>query len=192
MKLIYRFGILLVRIISTTWRICITGDVPTSPAVIAFWHGEMLPTWKIFAHKNSYAVVSQHKDGEFLAYLLTKWNYQLIRGSSNRGGSEVLKRLLTIDTPDYIMITPDGPTGPRMQCKAGAFVVAQKNQLPLHFVRSSIRRKKVFWKSWDKFMFPIPFTRIDVQISDAITISGDMDRVAISELIERCNNYFSK
>jgi len=61
----------------------------------------------------------------------------LIRGSSSRGGQEVLKKVFSIeDDSAYILLTPDGPRGPRMVCKKGAFIISQKKQIPLYFIKT--------------------------------------------------------
>ncbi|MCK5743069.1 MAG: hypothetical protein KAH48_12720, partial [Chlorobi bacterium] len=58
----------LFRLLASTWRIKVKG-VPASPAVVVFWHGQMLPAWKVFSGKNPRAVVSMSKDGQILSDL---------------------------------------------------------------------------------------------------------------------------
>jgi len=65
-------GIWLILQISKTWRITTQGNIPQPPAIIAFWHGYMLPVWKYFSDKNPSALISQSKDGEILAAILEK------------------------------------------------------------------------------------------------------------------------
>lgn len=187
MKKKYLVAEYLLRIIASTWKISTSAKIPNSPSVIAFWHGEMLPVWKLFSQKKACAVVSLNKDGEILAHLLNKWKYKLIRGSSSRKGKEVIDEIVNECLNDYILITPDGPRGPRRQNKAGAFVIAQRKQIPLYFLKCTISKKKTFNKSWDKFILPLPFCKIHIDISDKIIINKDADREHISLLMQKHN-----
>ena len=181
----------ILRIIACTWKFSLEGTINQKHAVIAFWHGSMLPVWKFFAKTNSYAVVSMNKDGEILAQLLEKWKYKLIRGSSSKNGSEVIQEMVENANENYLLITPDGPRGPRHICKAGALVIAQRKQIPLYFIQCDILSKKVFTKSWDKFEFPLPFSKIQLKISEEIIINQNSNREEIDILISNFNNIYN-
>ena len=189
MKLIYILGEYILRLIASSWRIKVRGELPQKPAVIAFWHGEMLPVWKFFSNTNSYAIVSLNKDGEILAQLLSKWRYKLLRGSSSRGGSEIIDEIVNNCEENFFLITPDGPRGQRMQCKAGAFVISQRKDIPLFFIKCEVLRKKVFFRSWDKFELPLPFTKIILNIS-TVSVTKEMSRESITELMHHCDKLF--
>jgi len=177
-----KLAIILIRLISRTWRIWVANP-PSPNAVIAFWHGEMLPVWRFFAFKNASAVVSQSKDGEILSSLLKKWKYKLYRGSSSKGGSVILNKICTEFDNDYLLITPDGPRGPAKKFKAGAAVICQRKQIPLVLCSVKIHSKNQFNKSWDSFQFPLPFSKIDITFSDKINIPREATREDITQLI---------
>lgn len=160
--------------------------MPEQPAVVAFWHGEMLPVWKFFAQveeKQKYAVVSMSRDGEILSQLLEKYGYRLLRGSSSRNGKEILSQAVEIAKEATILMTPDGPRGPAGKFKAGAAVIAQRSGSHLYLIRSQVSIGKVFEKSWDKFILPMPFSRINLHISENIIVSADISKEAVSEMI---------
>ena len=190
MKILYRFAVLMLQAISLTWRVKLVNKMPEYPSVIAFWHCDMLPIWKLFANKNASALISKNKDGEILSYLLTKWKYKLVRGSSSKEGKEAIKEILELDDRSYFLITPDGPRGPKYECKAGAFVIAQRKQIPLYFVKCKIKCKKIFKKSWDNFIFPVFFSKIEIEFSDRIDISSEASKEEITILISKINNQF--
>jgi lysophospholipid acyltransferase (LPLAT)-like uncharacterized protein len=163
--------------------------MPDSPAVIAFWHCDMLPVWKLFSNKKVFAVISKNKDGEILSHLLKKWKYNLVRGSSSNGGKEVINKIVnTNDDNAYFLITPDGPKGPKQRCKAGTFVIAQRKQIPLYFVKCEIGWGKKFRKSWDNFILPLFLSKIEIEFSARIDIPMKASRENISQLM----NQFSK
>jgi hypothetical protein len=86
----YRFFVFLINLISKTWRIQVIGEKPNG-GIVVFWHGKMLPGWYNLRKSQCVAVVSQSKDGQILSNILQKWGFELVRGSSSKGGKEVLK-----------------------------------------------------------------------------------------------------
>ncbi|MBQ6269448.1 MAG: DUF374 domain-containing protein [Bacteroidetes bacterium] len=179
----YTILIYLLKIIAKTWKINIKGQLPKEPSIIAFWHGEMLPVWQYFSKNNFNAVVSLSKDGEILARLLTILQYKLIRGSSSKNKTMVLKKMIDYGGKETILITPDGPRGPRKKLKAGAFIVSQRAQAPLVLLRCKIKNKKIFNKSWDKFVLPLPFTSIDILVIDTFVVPKELGNEEITKLI---------
>lgn len=161
--------------------------------VFAFWHGTMLIPWFLQRDKNFSSLVSQSKDGDLLANVLTKWNYHIERGSSHKGGKEALEMLVEKANNKYsISITPDGPTGPARILKAGAVIIAQRSAIPLVLCGVAYKKKYVFEKSWDKFEIPKLFSKINVVYSDPIYIGNELDREEVSKIIDGCSSMLNK
>lgn len=194
MKLALQYKILikLLKIISATWRYDIRGDIPKQPGIIAFWHGFMLPVWKYFSKFDPNAIVSPSKDGEILSYLLREWNYSLIRGSSSKEGKQALESIIDNATDNLVLITPDGPTGKIYKFKAGAVVASQRSGSPVYLCRVKIKSKYVFHHSWDKFKFPLPFSKIILEFSNQIFIDKDLDREQVNEVINQCEIFLNR
>lgn len=160
--------------------------------VAAFWHGSMMIGWYIHRNKNFSALVSQSKDGEVLASILEKWNYYVVRGSSSTGGSEALSAMVELMSKNYsLAITPDGPTGPIHQMKAGAVITAKKSNVPLFLAGIGIKKKFVL-KSWDRFEIPKPFSKVVVIYSDPIFIDDSLDYDATNQKIVECEKLLNK
>ena len=108
------------------------------------------------------ALTSASKDGEILAAFLNRFSVRAIRGSSSRSGARALVEMKRAIKDGYIMgITPDGPRGPRYRLNPGVVKLAQVTGgfvLPVHV------RYSRFWqlKSWDGFMIPKPFARVEI------------------------------
>ena len=152
--------------------------------VLAFWHGTMLLPWYYHRNKNFSALVSQSKDGEILTRLLKRWNYSVVRGSSNMGGKEALELLMRESSEGRnIAITPDGPKGPIYEMKAGAVVCAKKNSIPLYLLGARYDKKYIL-KSWDKFEIPKPFSKVSLVYSDPKFIDPGADYDTTSALIK--------
>ncbi len=184
MQLRNSIAVSLINLISKTWRIKIIGDFPPTPSIVVFWHGSMLPVWKLFKNRNPIAVVSKSRDGQLLSDLLEKWGFTLLRGSSSKGGKEVLEQIVANAVKSYLLITPDGPKGPIYEFKPGAVVAASRARVPIIFTKVKIYSKKQFSRSWDKFQFPYPFAKCEITLSDTINIPADSSREEINYIIQ--------
>ena len=114
----------------------------------------------IFKNKNPAALVSQSKDGAILSKLLNMWKYEVVRGSSSKGGKEAVDKLIElVKSGRNAIITPDGPRGPAGQIKNGPLIISNKSNVPIIPVRIFYENKKILEKSWDKFEIPFPFSK---------------------------------
>ncbi|MFI5263476.1 MAG: DUF374 domain-containing protein [Candidatus Kapaibacterium sp.] len=148
----------LIRSLGLKW----IGEPLPDKCVIAFWHSQMLAGWWV-SRKDAVALVSKSKDGQYLANLLTKWSYNTVRGSSSVSGKEALDEALEMilaGRAKRLVITPDGPRGPREIFKRGAFIAAKELSLPLYFLSIKYRNAWHLPKSWDKFQIPLPFSGV--------------------------------
>lgn len=152
--------------------------------VVAFWHGSMFVGW--YLHRPELkgsisALVSQSSDGEFLSTILERWNYTMIRGSSHIGGKEAMQLMVDeVEKGNSLVITPDGPRGPRHEMKMGAIRVAQRTGVQLIVAGISMRKKKLL-QSWDKFEVPLPFSSIVVKYSDPVFVPKELNNESLDE-----------
>jgi len=155
--------------------------------VCVCWHSELLMSpqayRKIHPKHHAMAIVSSHFDGSLIANTLNLLKIRPLRGSSRKGGSKVLLQAFrNIKKGKEILITPDGPKGPRHSMSDGAIAIAIKSQLPI-FVMNF--KAKSFWQlsSWDRFVIPKPFSKIEFYIQ-SISLEGmeiDEARVYLRE-----------
>ena len=142
-------------------------DAPIDEQCMAVsWHSELLISPQVYRelrkkHKTS-AIIAQHYDGELIAKTLSYFNINALRGSSRRGAKSVLiNAIKAIKEGDTIMITPDGPRGPRHTMSDGAVALALRSALPLMVVNY---QPSSYWQlsSWDRFLIPKPFSYVDI------------------------------
>ncbi|HIP27793.1 MAG TPA: DUF374 domain-containing protein, partial [Sulfurovum sp.] len=143
--------------------------------VCVTWHGElfMSPQAYRYIHKKhpASAIISSHFDGSLIAGTLNFLKIRPLRGSSKKGAMQVLKQAFkSIKSGEEVLITPDGPRGPRHSMSNGAIGIALKSKLPI-FVMNF--KAKSFWQvnSWDKFVIPKPFTAVEFYIQ-SISLEG--------------------
>src|SRR3546814_14960152 len=82
-----------------------------------------------------------------------------------------------------VVVTPDGPKGPRMRFKAGAVKAAQMTGAPLVALTGSARPRKRFG-SWDRFCLPLPFARGILPFGPPVYVPRDADEATL----ERCRH----
>lgn len=143
----------------------IEGEITQGQCVVVCWHGELLmsPQAYRYFHKTqrSFAIISRHFDGEMIARVLTFFDIGSLRGSSSKGAKQVLlEAFRTLKSGSDLLVTPDGPRGPRYKVSDGAVALALKAKIPLVIINY---RPSGYWQlsSWDKFVIPKPFCRID-------------------------------
>src|SRR4029077_15931043 len=85
-------------------------------------------------------------------------------------------------TPGSLIVTPDGPRGPRRRLAEGAIFLASRLQMPIVCMGFAFDHP---WrqKSWDRFAIPRPFSRARAVISPFIEIPPNLEvrRLQISE-----------
>lgn len=175
----------LVRALAATWRIRIEGGrhwqaaVATSrPLVMMCWHEALLPL--VWRHRGEgiTLVVSEARDGGYLADLGTALGYRSVRGSSTRGGARaLLGAVRELDAGHTVAFTPDGPRGPRREMKPGVAAAAQRARalvVALHAVADRAWR----FRSWDRFALPKPFARVVIRYAPAFEVAPGPDGLA--------------
>lgn len=152
--------------------------------VAVFWHGSMMVGWYLLRPSGSEivsALVSRSNDGEFLSTILEQWNFTMIRGSSHIGGPEAMQLMTeAVHRGSSLVVTPDGPRGPRHEMKMGAVRVAQKTDVPLVMIGMAMRKKKIL-RSWDAFEVPLPFSSVCAVYSEPIVVPPEMNGPSLDE-----------
>jgi len=142
--------------------------------IYSFWHNRIFYlSWFLQKHVLKKGVpltvlISQSKDGEFIARVVELWKAKTARGSSSRGGMGALKKLIrSTRNGESLVTTPDGPRGPKYEAQEGTLFLSSATGLPIIAVNCTFYNAWVF-NSWDKFMVPKPFSRVEVQFSAPI------------------------
>lgn len=151
------------------------GEITHDQSIVVCWHGELFMSPQAYRHihKKHFAsgIISRHFDGELIAGVLHYFSIQPLRGSSSRGAKQVLlEAFRALKKGDDVLVTPDGPRGPRHQISDGAIALAHKAKAPVLTVNYI---PKSYWtlKSWDQFVIPKPFTQIDFYFEN-ISLQG--------------------
>jgi lysophospholipid acyltransferase (LPLAT)-like uncharacterized protein len=187
-SLIVLFGTFILRALATTWRFRITNvdsyrelRARHQPFIFAFWHGQLLPLLWVHRQEGVRVVISSHRDGEIVAGIAERLGHQTIRGSSSRGAARALLGIVReLEGGTEVAITPDGPRGPARKFASGAIVAAQRVGAPIIGIGVSASRA---WRlrSWDRFMIPKPFSRVNVVYTAPTCVNATSARDAEDE-----------
>jgi lysophospholipid acyltransferase (LPLAT)-like uncharacterized protein len=132
------------------------------PHVFLLWHEVLLPLLWHHRGQGIAIVVSENRDGQYLADFARALGYRAVRGSSSRGAARaLLGAVRELQDGRAVAFTPDGPRGPRRELKPGVVAAAQRGGgviVPIH------ARADRAWRidSWDRFLIPKPAARITV------------------------------
>ena len=148
------------------------------------WHSRFLMLNS--AWKKNYALphvlISRSRDGAIVAQTTRFLGLRSIRGSSKKRGSDRVKGgaqasleiVGALDRGGCVVITPDGPRGPRQRVGDGPLRLARMTGAKIVPCIFSVSRRKQF-NSWDKFILPLPFGRGKIIWGSPITLSESSD-----------------
>ncbi|MEP6937212.1 MAG: lysophospholipid acyltransferase family protein [Chthoniobacterales bacterium] len=147
-------------------RADIIGQPRREPSIGALWHNRLLllpfVLRRYLPERDGAALISASRDGAILADLVHRFGYDVVRGSSSRKGAMAIIQLTDVLASGRdVVITPDGPRGPRYELGAGIVFLAQKSGspvVPIHLEYSGCWRLR----SWDRFFLPRPFSIVKV------------------------------
>jgi lysophospholipid acyltransferase (LPLAT)-like uncharacterized protein len=142
--------------------------------VYSFWHAQILLMMYARFARPATVMISQHRDGELIASTVRRFGIDAARGSTTRGGSEALRRMVRLAAEGRVIIfTPDGPRGPRHAVQPGVVRAAQLARIPIIPAALIAPRKKRL-SSWDRFEIPFPFSRVLYLYGEPIEIPRDL------------------
>ena len=168
-------------------------NLTNEPCVVLFWHGRLALMSFAYVHwwtngqnpqRRAKVIISDHKDGEIIARVISFFSIDAIRGSSSKGAVKALAQSFReLKSGIDVIITPDGPRGPYHSVADGAVVIAQKQNAQIQILNYEASK---FWqlKSWDKMIIPKPFSKISYTLSPPFSVT-DMALEAARGLIKK-------
>ena len=173
----------LLWVVGLTWRYRVIAEEGVTPVVFGekpgpeiycFWHQCVLPCTMYFRRSGAVILISRSFDGELITRVLRMFGFGAVRGSSSRSAREGLMGLKhVIESGRTAIFTADGPRGPIYETKMGPIKLAQLTGAPIGVFHLQPERA---WemKSWDRFLIPMPFTRICVSWAQWTHVPPDL------------------
>lgn len=170
-------------------RLTGTVDRPPFPAeaplILALWHGRIAMSPLLHSGaKPLIALISGHRDGQIISKVARLFNILTATGSSSQGGMRAVRELVRRAQDGHsLLVTPDGPRGPRMRVDRGIVDLARLTGLPIMPAAMSARRG-VAVDSWDRLLLPSFFTTIVIRWGEPIHVGVDDDAAEIAARLE--------
>jgi len=164
------------------------------PVIVAAWHSRFMPMVGLRQYGCFQAVTSAHKDGNYMQMALEHFGHTAIRGSSRKHAQAAMRAILKIKPEEMrLVITPDGPIGPRFKVKGGLVRIAARYKAPIIPMSYSATHAIVL-KTWDRFIIPIPFiSKIIIEFGNETHESTSDERLEqillrqMKNLDKKCN-----
>ncbi len=111
-------------------------------------------------------MVSDSRDGEYIARCGHVFGNKVLRGSSSKGSAKATRSALRLlKKNETIAITPDGPRGPAHKLQSGVLWLSSLAAAPILPFHIEVNRHWRF-KSWDGQKLPQPFSTIHVSVGE--------------------------
>jgi lysophospholipid acyltransferase (LPLAT)-like uncharacterized protein len=144
-RLLPLIGAAFIRVLHSTLRVRHVGaeTMERLPQyIIAFWHEHLVVMLHARYRRPIRVLVSQSRDGEYIASTFSHYGVDVSRGSTTRGGTAALRDMIrSARAGSNIVFTPDGPKGPRRIAKDGVVYTAQATGLPIIPVAFGAKKK---------------------------------------------------
>lgn len=152
------------------------------------WHSRFMmltSAWKK-KYQMPYVLISRSREGNIVAHASHFLGLKTIRGSSKKmtkgasnetqkGGAKASLDIVTaLENKGCVVVTPDGPRGPRQRVSHGALRLARLTGAPLMPCTLAVQHRKVF-NSWDKLVLPLPLGRGKIIWGTPVTIPTNTD-----------------
>jgi len=154
---------------------------PASPEcrgrkVFVLWHEYLLFAICLHSLSDVAVLLSRHRDADILFHLASRLGFHVVRGSTRRGGAAAVRELLREGGNGHLVLTPDGPRGPRRRMAPGPVYMASKLGLPVVAVGFGSDRPWRVARAWDRFAIPRPFSRARAVVGPEIFVPDGLDR----------------
>ncbi|MDI2112760.1 lysophospholipid acyltransferase family protein [Commensalibacter nepenthis] len=173
------------------------------PALVLFWHECLVLSprlWWWALPQNPflklYVLISRNTEGRLITQIVKPWGILAVKGSSSKngqdkGGTAAFRELLKyIKAGHLVVITPDGPRGPRHHCHEGALKLAlysKRKIVPVGAYCHSIRLN-----TWDKLMIPLPFGKGKIVCGKPMRVTRENYDTIATEITNALNDMTSK
>ena len=148
--------------------------------IVALWHCHLFYVpFHLRWRKRFYVLVSPSSDGDIMDGMLRLLGFFTVRGSTHENPRSSLlgmARRLKKEREQgaAASMVADGSRGPARKSQPGSVFLAKLTGLPIVPIAYEAEKGKRL-RTWDKTLFPYPFTRITVAVGSPIYIDDKAD-----------------
>jgi lysophospholipid acyltransferase (LPLAT)-like uncharacterized protein len=150
-----------------------------APEIFACTHQDMFDSFnalpRMLPARSLATMVSYSRDGNLSSLALRMLGYEIVRGSSSRGGGEALLMLRSgLVSGTSVALACDGPKAPLGDVKPGIVHLAASAGAPILPIRAWGLVRLRFYRSWARTAVTLPFLPAVVCIGDPIEVGADV------------------
>jgi lysophospholipid acyltransferase (LPLAT)-like uncharacterized protein len=152
--------------------------------ILCFWHSFIFLYFAVFLRNRRHAWMQHPTWYMKTSHVILRYVgvRKIILGSSGHSGKEAAKQLVDYLKKGYsTVLLPDGPSGPPFQMKKGAFHISMQSNVPILPVRFE-SSPLVESQNWDLRKWPVPFSRITVELGEPIQITESNFKTAYDSI----------
>jgi len=163
-----------------------------TPLLYAFWHNRLFSVPYAYqqwlSHRPGSVLTSPSYDGDVLSATVRSFHGGTIRGSSNKRATASFRDCIrTLRRNIDVVITPDGPRGPRYEIKPGLAKLSQLTRVPVFPIRVEYDQYRAL-KTWDAFRIPKMFSKARIIFGKPYQVPAeakdlDAEQVKITEML---------
>jgi hypothetical protein len=147
-----------------------------SPVVFACTHQDMLDCFnglpRVLKGRRLATMASYSRDGNLSSMCLQALGYEVVRGSSSRGGGEALVMLKGLHAAgSSIVLACDGPKAPLGDVKPGTIHLAAHLGAPILPLRAWGLQRLSSRRAWSKATISAPFLPVVLCVGEPIHVS---------------------
>jgi lysophospholipid acyltransferase (LPLAT)-like uncharacterized protein len=175
----------LMWVLMKTCRIQVTGVehfvhlAQTDKCLLMLWHNRLAPVCFILSHYTKdllfAALISASRDGNILSTLVHSYKRGRTIRVSHQARYQALQELIrhVQERQHIVVVTPDGPRGPRYEMKPGVALAALETQAAVVTLNWEAKR---YWEfnTWDRLRLPKPFTTIHVTFGPVVRLGSNV------------------
>jgi len=127
-------------------------------------------------------LLSQHRDAHWLSEMISQFGFKTVRGSTSRGGVKAILQITREFRNTSLVITPDGPRGPRRELSSGCIYIASLLGVPIVPLGCGFDRPWRNKRSWDTFAIPRPSSRARIVLGPPIYVPRKVSKEQIESI----------
>lgn len=172
----------LLRAVRKTYRISyldscgLLDSPPTRPVIFVLWHNRILflgDCFPLHLRQRAAVLISASRDGEYASTIIRFFGMEVVRGSSSRHAFRAVREMMRkLENGTSLVVTLDGPRGPRYMVHHGAAAMAMATGAAIVPISLNARRR---WdlKSWDGTQIPVPFSSVQIVVGEPLNLQDD-------------------
>ena len=173
---------LLWRMYSLLWRNRVVYETDEARSLLKnggalslLWHGRGATTIPLFRGTRASILVSLSRDGQVMEELLKGFGFDIIHGSSSKGGTQAIRELRKqLGGGRTVCLSPDGPRGPNHSVAKGVPYLGRATGAPILPVGIAPSRA---WRlnNWDRYTIPKPFAKVVAYVGAPLRVERRSD-----------------